>query len=314
MTEGQRMNHVAVLGGTGFVGKSLANMLRRTEGVSFNALGSVDINLLNYSETLEWFRYNKPSMVINAAARVGSVHYVDKNRADVLSDNSLMVLNMYRSLAELSSDSRVINLISNCCYPSSEDIQFEGKHDNGPPHGSVSGYANYKRLLINLSQEYEAQYGLKSTNIMFPGIFGPGDSLDANKSHALNGMISRMLKAKMDSDDSFEVWGTGSPVRDWLFVEDAAKSIIRIMNLECTSANPINVTSELEISIADLALLLKDIIGFDGKIEFNPSYADGDPCKILKRGVFDELVPNFCFTQFRTALSTTVESVMKRIT
>ena len=129
--------------------------------------------------------------------------------ANVIYDNTLMALNLYQGVREYCPSALVVNPLSNCCYANGTEVQEEANWLEGAVHPSVFSFGNFKRVLFYVSRCYEIQHNIKTVNLMFPGIYGPGDSTDPNKVHALNGMIIRMLGAIEANDPEFEIWGTG---------------------------------------------------------------------------------------------------------
>ena len=261
---------IIILGGHGFVGKNLTSKLEQTEHEIFPFSRADGLDLTNIDITKTYFKKIKPDVIVNAAAHVGSVHYVTTHAADVIYDNIQMILNIYHALRDIRPDAKVINPLSNCSYPASADIQRESEWWNGEVHESVFSYGNYKRMAYVISKCYNKQYNINSINFLFPNTFGVGDSADPNRTHALNGMIIRMIKAQKRGDSEFEIWGTGNPIREWCYIEDAVN-------------------------------ILK------GKLVFNTKYQDGDPIKILDDRNFKSIFPNYEFYDHKKGIEETVE-------
>ena len=202
-----------VLGHTGFVGKNLMKYLVN-EGHSVVAISRKECDFRDFKSLKRTLQScGSVDAIFNCAANVGSVHYVTKYAADVISDNVIMSLNLYNCVKEMVNPPIILNPFSNCCYANGTDIQKEENWLKGEVHPSVFSFGNFKRTLYYISKCYKAQHDIRSINLMFSGIYGPGDSTDPNKVHALNGMIIRMLESMDAKHDSFEIWGTGKPVR-----------------------------------------------------------------------------------------------------
>ena len=248
----------------------------------------------------------KPDIIFNMASHGGSLHYVKEFAGDVFFDNVQMGLNLYQAVKEFSPNSKIINPFSNCSYPGSSDVQVEENWLDGDVHPSIFSFGNSKRSIYYLSKCFYEQYGIKSINMLFANTYGPGDSTDPNHTHALNGMVIRMLQAKKNGDKEFVVWGTGNPIREWTYVDDFIKALVYAMNIEHMEY-PINVGQGKGYSIKESALLIKEGIGYDGNIVFDTSKTDGDPVKVMSESNFVEKFPDFRFYNHREGIKNTVD-------
>jgi GDP-L-fucose synthase len=300
---------ILVLGGYGFVGRNLVNILKNNPDnyQIFIASRANGVDLTGYENTKKHLSEILPDVIINCAAHVGSINYVTNFAADVVHDNVQMSLNIYKAVLKTCSNAKIINLLSNCSYPGSADIQTESKWWDGPVHDSVFSYGNAKRMLYVISRCYAGQYNIKSVNFLIPNTFGPGDSTDPNKTHALNGMILRMLEAQKRGDKEFEIWGTGSPVREWAYVDDVVNIIIKGVDTEEDLINPINLAQNKGYTIKQSAQFIAEAIGFKGKLVFNTEKPDGAPIKILDDKKFRQIFPDFVFFDHKKGIANTVE-------
>ena len=297
--------HILILGSKGFVGNAFSEKLSNTEHNIIKAHKS-DLDLRSEDQTTDYLSKHDFDLIINTAADVGSVHYVTRNCADVLSNNLNISLALYNSIKKLKKKPSIINLISNCCYPGDVGIQKEGEFDLGPVHDSVFAYGYYKRTLIYLSQAFNRQYSINTKNIMLPGIFGPGDSSDPDKVHALNGMIIRMLETAEAKKNEFIVWGSGKPVRDWIYIDDVISATLKIYQDNNNFLIPINISEGKGYTITDSAKNIANAISFKGKITYDKNYQDGAAEKILIPKEFVKKYPNFKFTDHNEAIRNTV--------
>lgn len=298
---------IIVTGGYGFVGKSVMEELQ-DRGYSPTALSRRNgFDLLNYENTRDRLKELQPEVIINCAAHVGSLHYVTEFAATVVNDNTQMILNLYRAVKEVCPNAKVINPISNCSYPGDTRIQKESEWWNGPVHKSVWPFANSKRMWVVVSECYSIQHKIKSINLIMPNCYGPGDYTDPNKTHALNGMIIRMLHAKKKNQHKFEIWGTGEPVREWIYVKDFAKMMCDAIDVQDDIKYLINVAQNKAYSIRETAEMIKELTGYDGELVFNTNYADGAPIKILDDKLFRQKFPHFKFTDIREGIKETIE-------
>ncbi len=295
-----------ILGHTGFVGKNLMAFLQET-GVTVVGLSRDECDLRDYAEfTRELQRHRDADVIFNCAANVGSVHYVTSYAANVIYDNTLMALNLYQGVLEYCPSALVVNPLSNCCYANGTEVQEETNWLEGAVHPSVFSFGNFKRVLFYVSRCYEIQHNIKTVNLMFPGIYGPGDSTDPNKVHALNGMIIRMLGAIEANDPEFEIWGTGKPIREWIYIDDVCKVLLASTEVEPTT-DPVNIAQGTGFSIAETATCIATATGYEGDLTFNTEYQDGAPVKILGMGKFADLFAGYQFSDHQEGVGHTVE-------
>lgn len=294
-----------VLGHTGFVGKNLTKYLTNN-GHQVVGLSTSNCDLRNYSSLNDKIKeIGAVDAIFNCAANVGSVHYVTANAGDVISDNTYIALNLYKVVLENCPSVTIVNLLSNCCYVDGVQIQEEESWLNGEVHHSVFSFGNFKRVLYYISRCYDMQYNIKSINLMFSGIYGPGDSTDPNKVHALNGMIIRMLSAIKSGDDKFEIWGTGKPIREWIYIDDVCKLLLQSLEHE-KIIEPINIAQGEGFAISETAHCIAEATGYNGDLTFNTDYQDGAPIKILGMGKFKDLFQNYSFYDHQEGINQTV--------
>ncbi len=297
---------ILVLGGSGFVGSNLVKALKTTNHTIFSASRSNGTDLLNYNSTEKCLTEIKPDIIFNCAAHVGSVHYVTKFAADVIRDNMQMTLNLYQAVSKICPTAKIINPLSNCSYPGESAVQLESEWWDGEVHDSVFSYGNAKKFLYVVSKCYKKQYKINSVNFLIPNTFGPGDSADPNKTHALNGIIIRMLKAKKDNSPKFEIWGTGKPIREWAYIDDVVKLMMKGIFIESDLVYPINLGQKKGYSIKESAKFVAEALGYKGKLYFNTDYQDGAMVKILDNKKFKKLFPNFKFFDHKKGIQNTV--------
>ena len=297
--------NILVLGSTGFIGKNLVERLESNGHRVLVCSRSTGVDIRNYQQICKKIEEAKPDIIFNLASHGGSLHYVKEYAADVFADNVQMAINLYKAVKQLAPECKIINPFSNCSYPGSSAVQSEENWLSGPVHPSIFSFGNAKRADYYLSQCYYQQHGIKTVNILFPNTYGPGDSEDPNHTHALNGMVIRMLKAKEAGQKQFVVWGSGSPVREWAYVDDFISALERAMNID-HSVYPINFGQEKGYSIAESAKLIKEACDYEGEIVFDTTFPDGDAVKILGRAHFDKHFPNFSFFDHEEGIKRTV--------
>ncbi|HEY4784586.1 MAG TPA: NAD-dependent epimerase/dehydratase family protein, partial [Bacteroidales bacterium] len=224
---------ILVLGGSGFVGTNVCQLLKNQNYDIKSASLRDGFDFTNFSSTIECFKKYEPDIIINLAAKVGSLNFVTQQAADVIDVNMRMLLNIFKAVEETSDKLVLINPVANCGYPGTINEYSEEKFWDGKVHQSVIAYGNTRRMIEILAECYKMQYGLKIINFFVPNMYGPFDSTDPNKAHALNALVSKIVKANFEKRREFEVWGSGIAVREWLFAKDFGKIIAQtIENLD----------------------------------------------------------------------------------
>ncbi len=306
------MAKVIILGGTGFLGRHVMRLAVEAgyDAVSLSRHEGCDLADLNgFVERLE---AEKPDAVINCAAHVGGVHYVTRCAAEVVHDNMEIILNLYRGVREACPGATIVNPISNCSYPGNADIHSEPDWRQGPVHDSVLPYAMPRRMIYVVAECYRKQLGIKSVNWLTANGYGPGDYTDPDRVHALNGILIRMIRAQRASDKTFEIWGTGKPVREWCYIEDVARVLVDSIRMD-EQTYPVNIGRNKGYSIAEITRIGAEVLGYDVEFRFNTDYADGAPVKVLDDRRFRERFPAFEFTPLDTGIRNTIRYYQKHL-
>lgn len=288
------------------IGQHLVKLFNKEPHHIFPLSEKNDFNPMRLTSLKEVLSRFKPDVIYNCAAHVGGIHYVSKFAADIIHDNVQMVLNTYRAIKEVCPKARIINPLSNCSYPGDADIHIEDKLWDGPVHQSVFSYGNAKRFIAVVAHCYKKQYDIQSINFLIPNHFGPLDSNDPVKTHALGGIIIRMIKAHQKNEPVFEIWGSGKPIREWGFVPDIAEILKLALSLNADLTTPVNIAQNKGYSIKQSAKMIARAIGFKGKLIFNTNYPDGAVKKVLDDKKFRTIFPDFKFTNHRKAIRQTV--------
>lgn len=298
---------ILILGGYGFFGQSVVKAFSNTEHQIIALSRRDGLDLTDYKLTKEAFQEIKPDVIYNCVAHVGGLHYVSARHGTILHDNILMSLNLYKAIQSACSSALIINPLSNCSYQGDAEIYTESEWLDKEVHDSVYSYGNAKRVLYMISRCYASEFGIKTHNFLIPNAFGPGDSIDPNKVHALNGMIIRMIKAKVEGKTEFEIWGTGLPIREWIYVDDVAELFKRALTLNRDLTYPVNFAQQQGYSIKESAELIAKAVGFTGKLVFRTDFQDGAPKKILDASQFRQIFPEFQFTDHYQGICQTVD-------
>ncbi len=310
------MERVLVLGGSGFLGRHVMARLQDAGYEAVSASRRTGLDLCDAKSARDGLSEAAPDAIINCAAHVGSVHYVTEFAASVVHDNMLMALNLYKAAQEACPRAHVINPLSNCSYPGDADTHYEPDWWNGAVHDSVLPYGTTRKMIYVVSQCYAQQHGARTTNFLVANAYGPGDYLDPNKVHALNGMIIRLLRAKWQEQPQFEIWGTGKPIREWVYVQDVARVLVDAISKDSERIYPINIAQDSGYSIRELAEMIAAEVDYPGELTFNSSYQDGAPIKQLDDRQFREAYPDFRFHPIQDGIRDTVayyESALDRV-
>lgn len=297
---------IALLGGTGFAGRNVRNELE-AGGMTVAAFSrTTGCDLLDLP--VAWAKLDafRPTHIVNCAAHVGSVNYVTDFAADVVDQNMRMLLNIYK-IAQQMRETVVINPIANCAYPGVLDTYEEANFWAGPIHPSVLSYGSTRRMIEVLSRCYHNQYGVRSANVFVPNMYGPLDSTNPNKTHALNALVIRFVKAKKENAAEVEVWGTGKPIREWLYVKDFARIVHRLVATKEDFLSPVNIAQNHGLSVDELVTIICAKLEYNGRIVKNTKYPDGSPKKVMNDHLFRQRFQDFQFTPFDQGLDDTID-------
>jgi len=271
---------IYVAGHRGLVGSAIVRRLK-SEGYNNLLLKTHDeVDLIRQEEVEKFFETEKPEYVFLAAAKVGGIYANDTYSADFIYDNLMVEANVIHN-AYKSNVKKLLFLGSSCIYPKlcpqpiKEEYLLSGKLE--PTNDS---YAIAKIAGIKMCQSYNKQHGANFISVMPTNLYGPGDNFDLKNSHALPALIRKFCDAKKENKDSVVVWGTGNPKREFLFVDDLADACLFLMN-NYNDPEIVNIGVGEDISIKNLAELIKDIAGFEGDIVFDATKPDGTPQKLL---------------------------------
>lgn len=301
-----RSLRVAVLGGTGFAGRSIVDELEAA-GIGAQAFSRrTGCDLLDEARALAAIRSFRPTHVVNCAAVVGSVNYAEEFAADVIDANARLALTTYR-VAERLAPVVLVNLVANCVYPGTMDVYEESRLWDGPTHPSVQSYGDSRRLLLALADCYQRQKGLPSVNLIVPNMYGPHDSTNPNKTHALNALAFKFVSAVQRGAAQVEVWGTGRPIREWLYVRDMARVVRQVIEAGARWEEPVNIAQRRGFTVSDLVELVRKAAGYDGSIVYNTAYGDGAPRKVMDDRRFRQRFPAFAFTSIEAGIRSTLD-------
>ena len=280
---------VLILGSNGLVGSSLKNTLsKNTKVVELICSTRRDTDLFDFEETKKLIEKSNPDVLINAAAKVGGIYANNSKRTEFILENLKINVNILEASIPFSN-MFIINLGSSCIYPlDAENPIKESSIMTGKLEPTNSPYAMAKLTAIEMGDSLSEQYGHKVLNLMPTNLYGPNDRFTNKDSHVIPGLILRMHNAMKESLEDFKIWGTGKPMREFLFIDDLASAIeFLILNKPVNSL--LNVGSGVEISIYDLAKKIQKITGFQGELVFDSSMPDGNPRKLLDSSAINKM-------------------------
>lgn len=273
-------DHIFIAGHKGMVGSSV---LRKLQGTGYEKLLLRDrhqLDLLDQQAVKQFFKQERIDYVIVAAAKVGGIQANIQHQAEFLYENLTIASNLIEA-AYRSNVQKLLYLGSSCIYP--KDCPQPIKESyllTGPLEETNEGYAIAKIAGLKLCQWYHRQFGIRCISVMPTNLYGPGDNFHPEHSHVLPGLMARFHQAKMSGDRQVIVWGDGSQLRDILHVDDLAEAVFHLM-LNYESSELINVGSGEEHTIAELAEMIKTVVGFGGDIIFDSSKPTGMLRKVL---------------------------------
>lgn len=271
---------IYVAGHNGMVGSAIVRYLKKKEYFNLVLRTSNEVDLTNQRQVSEFFEEENPEFVFLAAAKVGGINANNIYRGEFLYENLMIASNVIHQ-SFLSGVKKLIFFGSSCIYPKyAEQPISERSLLTGALEQTNEPYAIAKIAGLKLCQTYNDQYAADFISLMPTNLYGPNDNYDLEKSHVLPALLRKFHSAKVNKKSTVEIWGTGDPLREFLHVDDLAEASIFLMN-ENSALGMYNIGFGKDISIKDLAILIKSIVGFEGKISFDKTKPDGTPRKLM---------------------------------
>lgn len=283
------MMNVLVFGSSGLVGSSIVRNFN-SKNSKYNVIESTrkDTNLFSISETKEIVNSTKPKIVIIAAAKVGGIYANNTQRYNFIIENLKISMNIFEALID-HPKTKIVNIGSSCIYPlGAKNPITEESVLTGKLEPTNSPYAMAKLTSLEIANSMKRQFGHKILNLMPTNLYGPNDRFEELNSHVIPGLIFKMHRAKSKNSESVEIWGSGSPIREFMHVDDLANAIDFLLNIN-VDYDLLNVGSGQVTTIKNLAEVIKNIVGFKGKLIFNTNYPDGNPSKLLDSNKINQL-------------------------
>jgi GDP-L-fucose synthase len=271
---------IYVAGHRGMVGSAILRKLQQQAHHNIVMRTSKELDLRNQQAVNEFFEKEKPSYVFLAAAKVGGILANDTYRAEFIYDN-IMIQNNVIHAAYVNKVKKLMFLGSSCIYPKMAPQPLKEEYLlTGELEATNEPYAIAKIAGIKMCDAYRSQYGCNFISVMPTNLYGPNDNYDLNNSHVLPALIRKFHTAKVEGRPSVTIWGSGSPKREFLHADDLADACYFLMQ-HYNDAGFVNIGTGEDISIKDLALLVKEIVGYAGELEYDRSKPDGTPRKLM---------------------------------
>ena len=291
------MKKIFVAGHKGMVGSAICRQLKQYSEVSIITRTRNELDLCNQLAIHEFMRSEKPDEVILAAAKVGGIHANNTYPAEFIYEN-LQIQNNIIHASHMNDVQKLLLLGSSCIYP--RQVQQPMREDallTGVLEPTNEPYAIAKIAGIKMCESYNRQYGRDYRSVMPTNLYGPGDNYHPENSHVVPALIRRFHEAKTNNIKEVVVWGTGTPKREFLYVDDMAEASLFVHNLDqdilIMKTRPmlsqINIGTGIDITIKELALAVKEVVGFDGEIVFDHAKPDGTLRKLLDVSLLSEL-------------------------
>jgi len=291
----EKNDKIYIAGHSGMVGSSIVRRLEKDGFKNLVLRTHKELDLINQNEVSQFFNEEKPEIVLLAAAKVGGIQANNMYRGQFLYENLIIQSNIIHA-AHINNVNKLMFLGSSCIYPRNAPQPIKEEYLlSGELEPTNEPYAIAKISGIKMCENYYKQYGDNFISVMPNNLYGPYDNFNLETSHVLPALLRKFHEAKINNKKSVEVWGSGNPKREFLHVDDLADACIYLMNnldsVELYSKNisHINIGSGEEVSIKELALLIKNVVGFKGDLVFNTEHPDGMPRKLLDVSILNNM-------------------------
>jgi GDP-L-fucose synthase len=273
------LERILLLGSEGFVGKSIDEKFKNEP--NFFAMSRKDVDVLRYDLLLRKLKEIQPKIVINAIGKVGGIQRNINEPADLMLINAMTNISIVNACHELKID-RLFQFASACIYPINNDRgSLESDLGSGSIEETSKGYSQAKIFGLELYESFNKQYGYHWATLIPTNLYGIGDWHTDGGGHVIAMLTNKFLQAKLQQIDFVDVWGDGTPLRNFLNVKDLASAVKYIINREINAHSILNISGDEELSILDLAMRISKQVGFKGEIKFDSSKPNGAPRKLL---------------------------------
>lgn len=295
---------VAVTGGSGFLGSHIVEILE-SEGARVFVPRKRDFNLMKLDDGLRCFLEARPDLVIHGAAFYGGIWINQVHPGRIYYENLIMGANVIEA-CRLTEVKKFVGIGTACSYPGYlEGTLSEKNLWDGPLHETVRNYGLTKKMMQIQCWAYRREYNFKGIHLILTNLYGPRDSYNPQRSHVAAALIRKFVEAAQDNKREVEVWGTGKPIREFLYVEDCARAIVQAAEVY-EDVEPLNIGTGIGTSIRELTDLIHEISGFKGSLRWNADKPDGQMIKILDVSRMKSALKWFPPTDLRTGLEKTI--------
>jgi GDP-L-fucose synthase len=271
---------IFVAGHNGMVGSAIVRKLKELGYTNIVTKSRKEIDLTNQFQVDHFFHFERPEYVFLAAAKVGGIKANNDNKGDFIYQNLMIQTNVIKACYD-TGVKKLLFLGSSCIYPKMSPQPIKEEYLlTGQLETTNDAYSIAKISGIKMCQSFNQQFNTNYISAMPTNLYGFGDNYDLQNSHVIPALIRKFHEAKISNKDSVEIWGTGTPMREFLYVDDLADACVFLMN-NYNDSEIVNIGTGTDITIKDLAHVVKDVIGFTGDIYFNPENPDGTPRKLL---------------------------------
>lgn len=266
---------IVVTGGNGFFGTHIIELLKKVDCKIFVPKTKDGIDFRKYQDCISYLTKTKPDIVINCAANQGGIAYHVGKQADLFLDNMLMGMFLMQASQQIGVK-KFVNIVAGCSYPGyvENEEMNEDEYWNGELHESIFSFGFPRKASTVYGLALKKQFNFNSIHLIMANMFGPGEHFNPDQSKALAGLMKKIYEAKKNNLPTVEVWGTGKPTRDWLYVKDGAEAILRA-TASYEDIKPLNIATGIGISIKKLAETIKKVVDYKGKLVYNTNKPDG---------------------------------------
>ncbi len=297
---------ILVTGGAGFLGRHLCDQLAAAGAAEPIVPRRADYDLTEQPAARRLLADHRPTVVIHLAAEVGGIGANRENPGRYFYANMAMGLNLIEE-SRRAGVAKFVQVGTVCAYPKHTPVPFREEHLwDGYPEETNAPYGVAKKALLVMLQAYRQQYGFNGIYLLPANLYGPGDNFDLHSSHVVPALIRKFVEAREAGLAEVEVWGTGKPSREFLYVEDAARAIV-LATERYDGPEPVNVGTGQEVTIAELAETIRDLTGFEGAIRWDTTKPDGQPRRMLDTSLAKEAFGFEATVKLEEGLRRTIE-------
>ena len=279
-TVGIEGSKVLVTGGEGFLGIALCKKIAEKNAIPV-VLKHKEVNLHNLNAVIKFLTATKPDFCIHAAGYNGGIEFNRMYPADILYSNTVMGLNIHHA-CEYVGIEKILSIMTSCAYPDTGmDLLKEETFWDGLPNKTIRAHGIAKRILQVASEAYDDQYELNASTVCVTNLYGPHDTFNLVRTKVVGALIRKFVEAKIDKENTVECWGTGAPMREFMYVDDAAEAIVQALQNYHDNSQPLNIGTGKDISIKQLVEYISKAVSYDGEIFWNTEKPDGQMKKLL---------------------------------